>query len=280
LDSRITPDRFDTEVEFSKLERILDLEGQTRTKKLWNVQPIVFKIAASIALIAVCSIALYRFAAGTETIIKESGTERLQVSLPDGSSVWLNEHSKITYNSNFEDERHLKLEGEGFFEVTRNANNPFVIQSTMSTIEVLGTSFNVRTIETEMQDEVYVVTGKVSLADESNHKIALTAGQQGIHNKTSHVLTQVEQDNANLTAWKTKKLIFKKTDLASVAKTLERYFHVSIVFKNPDLQTCRFTSSFEDPKLEEVIEALSIALNLNIIHQNENYTFDGESCKP
>jgi transmembrane sensor len=280
LDSRVAPNRFDTDAELNKLEKILDLEVRTSTKRHWTLQPTVFKVAASIVLIAVCSIVLYRFATGTEIIVKESGAERLQVSLPDGSSVWLNEHSQITYNSDFESERHVKLEGEGFFDVTRNPNKPFVIQSTVSTIEVLGTTFNVRTIQSEIQDEVYVVTGKVSLADESNHKIVLTAGQLGIHNKASHVLAHVEQDDPNLIAWKTKKLIFKKTDLASVAETLERYFGVSIVFRNPDLQACRFTSSFEDPTLEEVIDALSIALNLNIVHQNEHYTFDGESCHP
>ncbi len=275
-DSKSFPD-FDSVVELEKLESKLDQEDK-KIKVLSPYRSLVFKVAASVTLLIVCSFLLYQVAFKTETIVKESGAEKIQFTLPDGSKVWLNEKSKITYASDFNTERLIELSGEGFFEVTRNPDKPFVIRADKSEIKVLGTSFNVRAYENENQNEVYVVTGKVSLADDRDKIIILSPGEEGILNKKTDILSRSTETNPNHIAWKNKQLIFKKTSLTEVAETLEKYFQISITVKNPDLQKCRFTSSFNDPTLEEVIEAISIALNLNIVHQNKKYTFDGEGC--
>ena len=96
--------------------------------------------------------------------------------------------------------------------------------------------------------------------------------------KSTNTLARSSEPDPNLVAWKTRQLIFRKASLTEVAETLDKYFQISITVKNPDLQKCRFTSSFKDPTLDEVIEAISIALNINIVHQNKVYTFDGEGC--
>jgi len=268
---------FDSSVELRKLEASLDKE--VKQGKLFILsQSLSIKIAASIALLAVCSLVFYQVVFKTEMIVKESGSEKIQFSLPDGSVVWLNEKSKVSYASNFNSERNINLSGEGFFEVAHDADKPFVIRADKSEIKVLGTSFNVRAYADEARNEVYVVTGKVSLGDSGNQKIVLNPGDQGVLNKQNNALSRSAEKNPNLIAWKSKQLVFKKASLTEVAETLEKYFQISITVKNTDLQKCRFTSSFQDPTLDEVIEAISIALNLNIVHQNKNYTFDGEGC--
>jgi len=274
--SKPLPD-FDSISELEKLEAKLDQEDK-KIKVLSPYRSLAFKIAASITLLIVCFSLLYLAVFKPETIVKESGAEKIQFTLPDGSVVWLNEKSKITYTSDFNSERHIELSGEGFFEVTRNPDKPFVIRADKSEVKVLGTSFNVRAYEDENQDEVYVVTGKVSLADSKDQSIVLLPGEEGILDKQKNILSRNAETNPNHIAWKSKQLIFKKTSLTEVAETLEKYFQISITVKNPDLQKCRFTSSFNNPTLEEVIEAISIALNLNIVHQNKKYTFDGEGC--
>ncbi len=275
-DSKSLPD-FDSVSELKQLETKLNQEDK-KIKVLSPYGSLVFKVAASITLLIVCSFLFYQLVFKTETIVKESGAEKIQFTLPDGSVVWLNERSKITYTSDFNSERHIELSGEGFFEVTRNPDKPFVIRADKSEVKVLGTSFNVRAYENESHNEVYVVTGKVSLADDSDQSIILSPGEEGILDKQKNLLTRNAETNPNDLAWKSKQLIFKKTSLTEVAETLEKYFQISITVKNPDLQKCRFTSSFNDPTLEEVIEAISIALNLNIVHQNKKYMFDGEGC--
>ncbi len=268
---------FDSIAELKKLETKLDQQDK-KIKVLFPYRSLAFKVAASITLLIVCSVLLYQIAFKTEIIVKESGTEKIQFTLPDGSVVWLNEKSKITYASDFNSERHIELSGEGFFEVTHNPDKPFVIRADKSEVKVLGTSFNVRAYENENLNEVYVVTGKVRLSDNRDQNIILSPGEEGILDKQNNILSRNAETNPNDLAWKSKQLIFKKTSLTDVAATLEKYFQISITVKNPDLQKCRFTSSFNNPTLEEVIEAISIALNLNIVHQNKKYTFDGEGC--
>jgi len=267
---------FDTHTELEKLEAKLDQMHGTQ-KTLSSSRSIAYKIAASVALFTVGSFMIYQTVFRTETIVKESGSEKIQFSLPDGSQIWLNENSRISYRSDFADHRDLDLSGEAFFEVTHNPEKPFVVHADKSEVKVLGTSFNVRAVAGDMKNEVYVVTGKVRMS-EDDQAITLTPGEQGILNKEDHSLSRTTEANPNLIAWKSKQLIFKKASLAEVVETLEDYFDISITVNNPDLQKCRFTSSFKDPVLEEVIEALSIALDINVVHQNKKYTFDGEGC--
>ena len=269
---------FDSLAELEKLEAKLDRED-VKTRRFSRSRPFMLKIAASVTLLLVCSFLLYRVVFRTEMIMKESGTEKIHFTLSDGSVVWLNERSKITYASEFNNrERDIELSGEAFFEVVKNPDIPFVVRAKQSQVKVLGTSFNMRAYEGESQDEVYVVRGSVSLSDINDQLLILNAGDQGILNKNYNVLSKSLETDPNLIAWKSKELIFRKTNLSEVAETLEKYFQITITFKNTALQKCRFTSSFQDPTLEEVIEAISIALNINVVQQNKGYIFDGDGC--
>lgn len=267
---------FNTISELKKLETRIDQE-EKHTQRIPLSVSFMLKVAASIALFITLSFFVYQWSFKPEMIVMESGAEKMQVPLPDGSTVWLNERSTIKYTDDFNDVRAIQLTGEGYFEVTHNPEKPFVIKTDKGEVTVLGTAFNVRAYESEEQNEVYVVTGKVSLSDKKQ-TIYLRPGEEGILNKQTKTLTLNSTIDQNLIAWKTKQLIFKRTSLSEVAIALEKYFQISIAVKNPELKKCRFTSTFQDPTLDEVIEAISIALNLNIIHQNKHYTFDGEGC--
>ena len=175
--------------------------------------------------------------------------------------------------------RTLSLEGEGFFDVKPNPERPFIVRADEAEIKVLGTSFNVKAYKKEPQTEVFVITGKVSLsaADKSNN-ITLLPGSNGIFNKKDRTLLSENGEHLNTMMWKEKRLIFKKTPLREVVRTLRSYFKADIRIKNEKLLNCRFTSSFIDPTLPEVIEALSLALNLKLGYQSNVYDLDGEGC--
>jgi ferric-dicitrate binding protein FerR (iron transport regulator) len=215
-----------------------------------------------------------------ETIFKESGETMTQVMLPDGSTVWLNKNSRLAYHDDFNKEnRTVILAGEAFFEVIADRQKPFVVQTPQARVKVLGTSFNVNTYAGESKTtEVFVVTGIVNFSNNkgANEGIDLKAGElAAASNNTVMLLTS---DDSNILAWKEKRLIFQKSPLNSVAKNLEAYFKIDIEIMNEDIGRCRFTGSFDQPTLEEIIEALSVSLDLTIVKKDDTYVVDGNGC--
>jgi transmembrane sensor len=168
-----------------------------------------------------------------------------------------------------------------FFEVEKNPDKPFVVQGGGAAIRVLGTAFNVKAFAQTPQTAVYVLSGKVSLSvlEEQEREMVLSPGETGVLDKTDLSLSLEKEDPSNVLAWKDKKLVFKKTELQQVFKTLEDYFEVNIKVSNPAILSCRFTSSFQDPELEEVLEVLRISLNLSISRQGESLKIEGDGCK-
>jgi ferric-dicitrate binding protein FerR (iron transport regulator) len=240
----------------------------------------VFKIAASIALVALFSWLLYHTFFSHETILKESQNSIVMVALPDGSEVWLNQHSRLTYQDDFNDKnRSVQLEGEAFFEVRKDTQRPFIIQTQQAKVQVLGTSFNVQAYEETNSTEVHVASGLVSISSIENKTggIALKPGETG-RLTNGNIAVFREEEDFNALAWKEKRLIFKKTPLNTVFKNLEEYFKIRIAIKNATILQCRFTGSFNQPTLEEIIEALSVSLDLTIAKENDTYVIDGDGC--
>jgi ferric-dicitrate binding protein FerR (iron transport regulator) len=209
----------------------------------------------------------------------QTADESLEIILPDSSHVWLNRNSLITYHNDFNKDRKVTLAGEAFFDVKRNPDKPFLILADEATVSVLGTSFNIKAYSTQTETEVYVLSGKVKLATQDERKhVILTPGLLGVLDKNTHVLLTSREADMNALAWKNKELIFKKTPLRDVLKTVRSYFKANIDVKNKAILNCRFTSSFKDPTLPEVLEAISLALNLKVDNQSNTYALDGEGC--
>ena len=270
---------FQKELEWIRLQASLNHEVGKAPGITLNTKSYVWKIAAAISFLLISSFVLFMTVLRSHGIVHETNVQQKHVVLPDGSEVWLNEKSRLAYQDDFSEARSLTLKGEGYFEVKPNPQKPFVIHVGEAKIKVLGTSFNVNGYTEEMQTEVFVVTGKVSFStlDQSN-SIILLPGSKGIFNKNNHTLISKTTDGLNQMAWKEKRLVFKKTALREVLKTLQSYFKTNIQVKNEKLLNCRFTGSFNNPTLPEVMETLSLALNLKIDHQANAYALDGEGC--
>lgn len=266
---------FNSEAEWLKLKGRMN-EERDNVRSLFG-SGYMFKIAASLLLVALVSVFVYVTWFRSTTIVEQTAETIRQITLPDGSSVWLNRHSEISYASDFIEDRNTTLTGEAFFEVAPDPERPFVISTGEAIVKVLGTSFNVRAYKNETEQEVFVATGKVNVTA-AKGSVDLVPGDLAILHKNNLALTSVHLEDENALAWKNRKLVFNKTNLEEVANILEHYFEISIVIKNPVLEKCRFTSSFNDPTLDEVIEAISLSLNLNVVHQNDDYTWDGEGC--
>lgn len=279
-DSREKNIDFGTEKEWSRLQASLAGADSVVSGTRFRTNTYFLRIAASIAFLLIASFVLYTLVFRGHDVIHETTSKVEQVILPDGSTLWLNERSRIIYDRDFRNGRNITLEGEGFFEVKPDSGKPFIIHTGQAQIRVLGTSFNVKAFGEEILTEVFVVTGKVTLSPlNSNNSLVLTPGSNGVLNKHDQKVTIQHSPPLNITAWKDRNLIFRKTPLREVVRTLRHFFKTDIRVKNEKLLDCRFTSTFNDPTLPEVIETISVAMDLQVDHQSNAYTLDGEGCK-
>lgn len=217
---------------------------------------------------------------GMEVI--ESGNRQITVVLPDSTHVWLNKGSRLVYDANFSNPtRDVQLEGEAFFEVYRDVQRPFIIQTDQALTTVLGTSFNLRAYLDAEREELAVATGKVAfVSDRSAAEAIVTPGYTAILNKQSDVISKHSIKDDNAWAWKSGKLQFDGKPLRDVLPDLERYYGVKFQLQNTNMTDCRFTGSFEHAELGEVLQVLEATLQLEHKQQDEHtFIITGQGCR-
>jgi ferric-dicitrate binding protein FerR (iron transport regulator) len=116
------------------------------------------------------------------------------------------------------------------------------------------------------------------MKDQSD-QIMLTPGITGIFNRNDQTFVTQTGEDSNSMAWKNKQLVFKKTPMRKVIRALRSYFQKDIDVTNEKILDCRFTGSFNDPTLEEVVETLSLALGLEMTLNQNVYMLDGSGCE-
>jgi len=168
--------------------------------------------------------------------------EKKEVTLVDGTKVWLNGNSQLSYPATFgEDVRLVQLTGEAFFDVAKNPAKPFIIATNKSKVTVLGTSFNVRSRLAENITEVVVKTGKVRLESSTgDKKVELTPNQKGIYDQSTNTIAEMIEKDMNELAWHSDKLIFMNTPLNEVLNDLSRQFEVDITLADANLNSCKY----------------------------------------
>jgi transmembrane sensor len=192
--------------------------------------------------------------------------EKKEVTLPDGSHVWLNSSSKLRYAEKFEgNERKVTLEGEAYFEVAKNPAKPFIIDAGTSVTTVLGTAFNLRARTGEKTVSVTVAEGKVAFTSKempAQDAVKLIAGDLGILTLGTKQLERVKNDDPNFLAWKTGKLIFKNTALKQVVAKLTDFYGKNIRVDDISKAEIPFTSTFDHRSLQDVITIMEMSLGL------------------
>lgn len=246
-----------------------NIDAQIRGKQTKTVQLVKrtgqrtwwMSIAASLFLVTSFALIYYSAYYNPLITVTSGNFANKQVTLADGSLVTLNANSTLKYFKLLSgDKRQVRLEGEAFFEVTRNPARPFVIEAGKGQVKVLGTSFNVNT--NQAQVEVTVRTGKVQLSSTEKRGVAITLlpGNRGtLHND------QLQKDtilSGNEYAWKTGIMVFRKERLSSLVKVLENTYHRKIILDN-NATSCAVTATFKNQTLESVLEELKLILKFN-----------------
>jgi ferric-dicitrate binding protein FerR (iron transport regulator) len=173
------------------------------------------------------------------------------------------------------------LTGEAFFDVRKSNGKTFTIFSGNTKTQVLGTSFTVRSYGKEGRTEVQVLTGKVAFSTKENpqqNQVLLTPGFKA-EMKSGKQIVKSQIDDPNFLAWKDNRLTFNNTRMDKVIRTLEKYFGVPIEVTDERMLQCRFTGTFEQPTLQEIVDVLVVSVDLTYTRNNEQYIFSGRGCK-
>lgn len=152
-----------------------------------------------------------------------------QLTLPDGTRVWLNATSSITFPTAFtSNNRTVKITGEAYFEVTHNPAKPFKVMVKDQTVEVLGTHFNINAYDDEPTINTTLLEGKVEVSKGKN-TVYLNPGQQAVN--TGNTIKVNETDTELTIAWKNGYFQFDKADLQTVMRQLARWYDADIAYE-------------------------------------------------
>ncbi len=158
-----------------------------------------------------------------------------ELKLPDGTKVWLNKHTTLKYPYEFsEKKRQVYLEGEGYFEVMKNPDKPFIVQSEAMQVRVLGTVFNFKSDKAKMSAVATLLKGEIEV--KGNHEegmIILAPGQKAELNGITRRLV-VKQVDTGIENWHNNQFVFEKADIFTIARTLENSYGVKIILA-PDM---------------------------------------------
>lgn len=259
------------------------IKAETKVIPLKSISKSPFSVLLKIAAVLVIGIfstwGVYTSLNKPNQLSTVTHQNKTELKLADGSTVWLNSNSSLNYPEFFSgNDRTVQLNGEAYFEITKNPDMPFIIENTEFMVKVLGTSFNIFSFDKEDEIVISVTSGKVSFKNKTNEEVLLTKGETGVLNRHSKTLIKKENTDPNFLSWKEEKLEFNNTPFSSVCTTLKSYFGFDFAVKNKKLNNCRFTASFKKPTLEEVLEVLKNTLNIEVTKNQKQIVISGKGC--
>lgn len=199
--------------------------------------------AALIPLIAIASIWIYQSSSINTIEVATLAGEQKEIQLPDGSTVWLNACSKISYNEKFSDSlRNVTLTGEAYFSVVRNEHKRFVVITKNLSVTVLGTQFNVKAYPNDELVTTILTHGKVAI-QLPKEKYTLQPNQELVYNvaNKSSVLQGVSDSTST---WRNGSLVFNELTMGDIFNALERRFNVRFIYSKASLPTDKYSIKF------------------------------------
>lgn len=201
-----------------------------------------------------------------------------QVTLCDGTKIWLNAGSRLIYPTQFsESNREVMLSGEAYFDVTRNEQKPFIVKTTHTTIEVLGTKFNVFAYPGEIISGTVLVEGSVAVEYKKegllkrSGRIILAPNQCAFVNTNKGEATLKEIDTYTYTSWIDGVFKFDFENLNRVLKKLERYYNIRISLEDPLIGLYKISGKLDlRNSPEEVLNIVKNTIPVDWEKQNNN----------
>lgn len=258
---------YDSDKAIQRFKNRVSKYGKKSGRSYWARFRNVYKYAAAVFIVGVAS--YVSFQAGEENLYDAlsmivmdapaGGTSRMV--LPDGTVVVLNGGSKLAYAQSFGvKDRSVELEGEAYFEVTKNGAKPFCVESQGIRVNVLGTKFNVQNYPEDKMASVSLMEGKVALDNKLNtsQHIVLIPGERAEFDKETGILNKMKiKSIADDNSWMDGEMIFEELPLLDVAKLLSRSYGVDISIRNDALKSLRIVGRF-NRNTQSVNEVMSV----------------------
>ncbi len=250
--------------------------SEKKKKDQFHIKTLL-KIAAMLVLVSAVGIWVWsnhhlRQSEQLTTVYNPAGQLKTLV-LPDGSKVFLNAASKISFPSRFSSEnREVTLIGEAYFEVVHNPEKPFLIYTGKVRTQVLGTSFNIKAYANEPKIQVAVVSGKVGVV--AGHLSAfLTPNQTAdYHIKDDRLLKSTIADASVLKAWTDGQLVFRDQSFNEIIRTVIRKYKTNIIIQNNQTAGAILNAHFDkNESLENVISVLCTYVGAKYKHEGTTY---------
>jgi transmembrane sensor len=245
--------------------------------------PMWIRAAAVILLILGIGFTAFQFrykSADVYARVISSGDKGLYYVLDDGTQIWLNKNSTLSYNNDFgKNKREIRLTGEAFFDVTHNPKLPFKVYSRAVNVTVKGTAFNVNSYKTDEVD-ISLLRGLVAVTSEQdkgkvillhpNQKLVMKDGKKvSLDSIRSVGSSSVDSIPAEI-RWTTKDLVFAKQRFADLAKLMERRYNVSILFATSALKEQHFTGVICNESLIQMLDAMKLSFPFTYVINGKN----------
>lgn len=258
------------------LERRVESES-TPTTIPWISKPI-WRVAASILVAISAALYLYQLTTAPDQQKIATTSEKSEILiLADGTKVWLNKNSAFDYPLAFDSNtRTVKLNGEAYFEVTPNDQQPFIIESDYGTeVTVVGTAFN---YITRPDSAILSVTEGVVQYSTDTQKLRIAAHEEGLFKNGG--LRKRAFKNLNTLAWKTGVLQFSDASLISIVQMLEQQFEMDVQLEVQSTDKCVMSATFNNQQLPDILEEISLVFGLSWSQNgNGGFLIQGTSCQ-
>lgn len=250
-------------------------------KKWWkNMVAAAAIITAFLVLFSLWPYLAQEFSTSNLVHLKMPGDAKQQITLSDGSTVWINAGSELKYTTEFRDNtREVYLNGEAYFNIKKDLKRPFIVHTGKLTTTVLGTAFNIKTDAKNNQIKVTVTRGKVKVSKGKQTLGLLIPDQQIVYNTASQTYDQYKVDAAKSINWLPSDLFFDNATFGQAAKILSERFNVKIEFANEQIKNCRFSgTAIANREIEEILEVICRFNNSTYKRERNTITIFGNGC--
>ncbi len=187
---------------------------------------------------------------------------KYEITLDDGTRIWTNAATELTFPETFKNgkTREVELQGEAYFEVAHNAKKPFIVKMGDQSVEVLGTSFNLSSYQSDEDIKSTLFTGKIALTLNqtlNTAKSILLPGQQAIYNKQQRKLEILNVDGKKEIAWKNGDFLFENDHILAIMKQLERWYDIRVIYQGDFKQSYFSGIVSRSQPLSAVLEMLA-----------------------
>ena len=242
----------------------LDQSGRQSYKwyRTWSVAAVAIVLLGLITVTAYWQGSRQIQSNFSDIVVEAPLGSKTKLTLPDGSTVWLNAGSKMVYSQGFGvSDRRLAFQGEGYFEVEKNDEMPFLVQTHNVNVTVVGTKFNFRNYPEDEEAVVELLEGKVALENQLKGEVVryLSPNEKMVLHKATGEMDITSAKVKEATLWTENILLFDEDLLPDIVRKLERSYHVQIEIDNEDLKQARFYGQFNqlEQNIYDVLDMLS-----------------------